>query len=129
MLVMRLKMFCLYSKTCHKEDQKLLFKTDYSLMQVKSIAECSAILSTFFDLPFYFKTFVLLFLSGRLRQVLLYLVQLTLHQHTLYQIKAKQFYTAILSSLIRLSLTVKFIWRILHKCTSIILTYETSWGH
>ena len=35
-----------YSKTClmrplKKEDQKLVFKTDYRLMQVKSIAECS----------------------------------------------------------------------------------------
>ena len=46
-------------------------------MQVKSIAKCSlkhsAILSTFIKLPFVFKTFVLAFLSGRLRQVLLYL--------------------------------------------------------
>ena len=36
----------LYSKTCRKrplkkENQKLVFKTDYRLMQVKSIAECS----------------------------------------------------------------------------------------
>ena len=46
-----------------KEDQKLVFKTDYHLMQVKSIAECSsehsAILLTFIKLPFVFKTFVL----------------------------------------------------------------------
>ena len=37
---------CLYSKTSlkrplKKEDQKLVFKTNYRLMQVKSIAECS----------------------------------------------------------------------------------------
>ena len=38
----------------------MVFKTDYRLMQVKSIAECnSAILSTFIRLPFVFKTFVL----------------------------------------------------------------------
>ena len=42
-------------------------------MQVKNIAECySAIISTFIKLPFVIKTFVCLFLSGRLRQVLLY---------------------------------------------------------
>ena len=47
-----------------KEDQKLVFKNDYHLIQVKNIAECSkrehsAILSTFIKLPFVFKTFVL----------------------------------------------------------------------
>ena len=34
-----------YSKNCHKRPlkkyQKLIFKTDFRLMQVKSIAECS----------------------------------------------------------------------------------------
>ena len=35
-----------------KRTQKLVFKTDYRLMQVKSIAECS-------KLPFFIKTFVL----------------------------------------------------------------------
>ena len=44
-----------------KKDKKLVFKTNYSLMQVKGIA----ILSTFIKLPFVFKTFVCLFLSGR----------------------------------------------------------------
>ena len=47
-------------------------KTNYRLMQVKSIAECSAILSTFIKLPFVIKIFVLSFLSGCLRHVLLY---------------------------------------------------------
>ena len=47
------------------EDQKLVFKTHYRLMHVDSIAECS-------KLPFAIKTFVYLFLSGCLRQVLLY---------------------------------------------------------
>ena len=39
----------------------MVFKTNYRLMQIKSIAECSkiAILSTFIKLPFVFKTFVL----------------------------------------------------------------------
>ena len=42
---------------------KLVFKTNYRLIQVRSIAECSrehsAILSTFIKLPFVFKIFVL----------------------------------------------------------------------
>ena len=46
-----------------KGEQRLVFKTDYCLMQVKSIAECSkghsAILLTFIKLPFVIKTFVL----------------------------------------------------------------------
>ena len=43
-----------------KDDQKLVFNTDYRLMQVKSIAECSnsAILSTFIKVPFVIKIFV-----------------------------------------------------------------------
>ena len=44
-----------------KRRPKLVFKTNYCLMQVKSIAECSysAILSTFIKLPFVIKIFVL----------------------------------------------------------------------
>ena len=42
-----------------KDDQKLVFKTGYHLMQVKSIAECYKIHSTFINLPFVFKTFVM----------------------------------------------------------------------
>ena len=47
-----------------KKRPKLIFKTDYRLMQVKSIAECSkrehsAILSTFIKPPFVIKIFVL----------------------------------------------------------------------
>ena len=53
-----------------KKRQKMVFKTDYRLMQVKSIAEYS---KTFIKPPFVFKTFVLSILSGRLRQVLLYI--------------------------------------------------------
>ena len=61
-----------YSKTCLKQplkkDQKLVFKTDYRLMQVKSIAPWSkvllhgehfAILLTFIKLPSVFMSFVL----------------------------------------------------------------------
>ena len=40
-------------------------------MQVKSIAEHSAILSTFIKLPFVNKIFILSILSGRFTQVLL----------------------------------------------------------
>ena len=47
-----------------QKDQNLVFKANYRLMQVKSIAECSnedhsAILSTFIKLPFVIKIFVL----------------------------------------------------------------------
>ena len=55
-----------YSKTCLKwplsKRPKIVFKTNYPLMQVKSIAECwehSAILSIFIKLPFGIKIFVL----------------------------------------------------------------------
>ena len=47
-----------------KEDQNLVFKTVFCLMQAKSIAECSehsAILPTFIKLPFVIKIFVLSF--------------------------------------------------------------------
>ena len=42
-----------------KKTKILVFKTDYCLMQVKSIGEHSAILWTFIKLPFTIKTFVL----------------------------------------------------------------------
>ena len=61
-----------------KKEQKMVLKTNYRLMQVKSIAECSkrinnatrehsAILSTFIKLPFVFKTFVLSIFEWRLQ--------------------------------------------------------------
>ena len=61
-----------------KEDQTLVLKTDYCLLQFKSISECSkrehsAILLTFIQLPLVFLSLFFLCLSGRLRQVLLYL--------------------------------------------------------
>ena len=56
----------------HSKRSKMVFKTDYRLMQVKHIAEYSAILSTFIKLPLVIKIFVLSFFSGRLRHVLLY---------------------------------------------------------
>ena len=57
----------MHSKTCHKRplktDQKLVFKTDYRFMQVKSISECprehSAILSIVIKLLFSIKIFAL----------------------------------------------------------------------
>ena len=53
------------------EDQKLVFKTDYRLMQVKNLQnaprEHSAILSTFIKLPFVFKSFVLSFFELSLK--------------------------------------------------------------
>ena len=55
-----------------QKDQKLVFKTDYRLMQVKSIAKCSkgsisAILLTFIKLPFSIKTFVFSILEWLLK--------------------------------------------------------------
>ena len=49
---------------------KLAFKTDYCLMQVKSIAECSFRPSLSYHLSL--RSLFCLFLSGRFRQVLLY---------------------------------------------------------
>ena len=57
-----------YSKTCVKRSlskrPKMVSKTNYCLMQVKSIAECSkgehsAILLAFIKLPFVIKSFIL----------------------------------------------------------------------
>ena len=66
-----------YRKTCLKRPlskyQKCFFKTNYHLMQVKSIAEHSAILSICIKQSHGFKTFLCLFLSGRLRQVSLFM--------------------------------------------------------
>ena len=50
-----------------KEDKKLVFKTDYRLMQVKSIAEHSALLSTFIKLLHVIKIFVLSILEWPLK--------------------------------------------------------------
>ena len=52
------------SQSGPKKDQKLVFKTKYCLMQVKSIAECS--------LGASLTSLLRLFLSGRLTQDLLY---------------------------------------------------------
>ena len=67
-----------------KRRPKLFFKTDYHLMQVKSIAECSpwGILQYFrpslsYHLPL--RPLFCLFLSGRLRQVLLYSAHCTIN--------------------------------------------------
>ena len=72
--------FFQYSKACVKQSlskrPKIGFKTNYRLMQVKSIAECehSAILSTFIKLLFVKKILVLSILSDRFTQALLYVI-------------------------------------------------------
>ena len=71
-----------YSKTCVKWPLSKR-QTDYWLMPVKGIAECSlqrehsvsALLSNFIKLPFCIKIFVLSILSGHFTQVLLYLCE------------------------------------------------------
>ena len=56
-----------------QNDQNWVFKTNYRLMQAKSIAECSkgrensAILSTFINLQFVIKIFVLSIFDGPLK--------------------------------------------------------------
>ena len=65
--------------TTQTRDQQLVFKTDYRLMQVKSIAECSngSILQYFRPSLSYhlsLRYLFCLFMSGRLRQVLLYVL-------------------------------------------------------
>ena len=45
--------------TTLKRTEKMVFKTNYHLMQVKSIAECSAILLTCIKLPIVIKILVL----------------------------------------------------------------------
>ena len=63
-----------------KRRPKLVLKTNYCLMQVKSIAECSkgSILQYFLPSLSYhlsLRSLFCLFLSGRLRQVLLYMAR------------------------------------------------------
>ena len=70
------------SKTCVKwslsKDLKLVFKTNYCLMQVKSIAECSLAILQYFrpSLCYHLslRSLFCLFLSGRFTQVLLYII-------------------------------------------------------
>ena len=77
----RLKMVALpYSKTCLKRPLKNKDKSWFSdRLSLNACQKCcrmlpqSAVLSTCTKLPFVNKIFVLSFLSGRLRQVLLYL--------------------------------------------------------
>ena len=79
-----------YSKTCLKRslnnNTKNGFKVNYSFMQVKSIAECSkgSILQYFRPSLSYhlsLRTLFCLFLSGRLRQGLLYFqIQVQIHK-------------------------------------------------
>ena len=82
-----------YSKTCVKRPlskrPKIGFKTNYCLMQVKSIAECSkgSILQYFrasFSYHLSLRSLFCLFLSGRFTQVLLYIVDMHEHESYLY---------------------------------------------
>ena len=70
-----------YSKTCLRQPLKKKTKIDFQYLLSLNAGqkycrmhqgEHSAILSTFIKLQFVIKIFVLSFLSGRLRQVLLY---------------------------------------------------------
>ena len=68
-----------YGKTCLKPPlkKKVFFKTDYGLMQIKSIAECSWNILQYFPpaLSYHLalRPLFCLFLNGRSRQDLLYL--------------------------------------------------------
>ena len=66
----------MYSKTHSQKDRKLVFKTNYCLMQVKSIAECpkGSILQYFrpsLSDNWSLRSLFCLFLSGSFTQVLL----------------------------------------------------------
>ena len=83
MYLVRLGLKLPYSKACvkwqlSKKDRKLVFKTNYRLMQVKSIAECSkgSILQYFRPSLSYYLSLrsFCLFLSGHLTQVFLCIV-------------------------------------------------------
>ena len=72
----------LYSKTCLKQQLKMKTKHWFSIPLIaqswakvlqNAPREHSAIISTCIKLSFVFKTFVLSILSGRLRQVSLYI--------------------------------------------------------
>ena len=73
-------LYCSYSQTCVKwplsKGPKMFFKTEYRLMQVKSIAECSkgSILQYFrpsLSFQLSLRSLFCLFLSGRFTQILL----------------------------------------------------------
>ena len=77
-----------YNKTCLKRPlkmkTKLVFKIDYRLMQVERVAECSkgSILQYFRPSISYNLSLIslfCLFLSGHLRQVLLYITSYTFY--------------------------------------------------
>ena len=81
MFAIWLTLCILYSKTCDhsQKGRKLVFKTNYCLMQVKSIAECSkrSILQNIWPSLSYhlsLRYLFCLFLSGHFTQVSLYYV-------------------------------------------------------
>ena len=82
----------IYSKTCPKlplkKMTKIGFKTDYRLMQVKSIAECIGSILQYFQLLLSYRlplrSLFWLFLSDRLRQVLPYTSYLFSHMTGLF---------------------------------------------
>ena len=81
----------MYSKTCLKQPlksrQKKVFKTDYRLMQAKSIAECS-ILQYFRPALSYHPSLVCLFFECLLKtifNVLLWTIQILLYKYNILE--------------------------------------------
>ena len=84
-----------YNKTCvSQKERKLVFKTNYPLMQVKSIAECSkwSILQYFRPSLSYhlsLRSLLCLFLSGLFAQVLLYMRSKMYMGNLIWELKIK----------------------------------------
>ena len=107
------------------KDQKFGFKTDYRLMQVKSIAECSkgSILQYFRpSLSYYLSLISLfcLFLSGRLKQVSLYkfLIFLQVPRTCLRFLCSVKIYSVFLKN----PVMIPELLMILPTCRSLIIT-------
>ena len=105
-----------------QKDQKLVFKTNYRLMQVKSIAECSkgSILQYFppsLSCQLLLSSLLCLFWGGCYTQVLLYLCKTTTLKKTknwfskpiitLCRSKVLQEHSVIISTFIKLSIVIK----------------------
>ena len=83
-------------KRPHKKKTENVLKTDYRLMQVKRIAECTnaAILSTLIKLPFVIKTFVLSIFEWPFKTVLKMHMHFTLGAYL--KLHLKKFYHGII---------------------------------
>ena len=99
-------LFCLFLSGHSQKDLKLVFKTNYRLMQVKSICN---ILSTFIKLPFVIKVFVLSIFEWPIskRPKIGFQDQLSLNAGQKYCRMLQGEHSAILSTFIKLPFVIK----------------------